>query len=90
MHYADSLAQVIISQHGQLRENDHKLIESVVNGDSGYKALLIFDGYELYKRGTNEDIDKAIEWGLGNAVIVITASGEFGNLEETMDAVVTR
>ena len=88
VHCNDSLAKVIISQHGHLHDSDQKLIESLLNGDCGDQVLLILDGYEQYT-GSNKDIDKAIEWGLGKTVIFITASGEFGKLEKTMDAVVT-
>ena len=84
-----SIANAIITQHGQLRDSDEELIESILIGDTEHNALLILDGYDMYKRGTNVAIDKAIESGLGNTVIMITAPDEEGILRKSTDAVVT-
>ena len=89
IRFKRSIANAIITQHGQLRDSDEELIESILIGDTEHKALLILDGYDMYKRGTNTAIDKAIESGLGNTVIMITATDEEGILRKSTDAVVT-
>ena len=48
-------------------------IKSILNGETNHKVLLLLDGYDEYSRGTNHDIDKAIESKLGNCFIILTS-----------------
>ena len=67
-----SLAEVIKYQHN-LDEicTDH--IRSVIKGETNHKVLLLLDGYDEYKNGTNKDIDKAIESKIGNCFLILTS-----------------
>ena len=48
-------------------------IKSILNGETNHKVLLLLDGYDEYLRGTNKDIDKAIESKLGNCFLILTS-----------------
>ena len=46
---------------------------SVIRAGSRGKVLLMFDGYDNYVRGTNDDIDSAIENTIGDCFLIVTA-----------------
>ena len=76
LRYVDqnsSLAELIIKQHPQFKDTDTKFINAILNGEENYKVLLIFDGYDEYKPGTNKDIDNAIENSIGNCFLILTS-----------------
>ena len=76
LRYADkksSLAELIIKQHGKLEERDREHIESILRGKTTHRVLLLLDGYDEYKPGTNESIDRAIEHSVGNCFLILTS-----------------
>ena len=44
--------------------------------------LLLFDGYDEYKPGTNQDIDEAIESTIGDCLLILTSRPE--NIDEDL------
>ena len=75
LRYVDkksSLAQIIKSQHN-LRKVNTKYIESILEGETNHKVLLLLDGYDEYKRGANKDIDEEIESKIGNCFLILTS-----------------
>lgn len=78
LRYADkesSLAELIISQHNRLevRKIQTTKIKAIIEGDTKHKTLLMLDGYDEYKPGTNKDIDDAIEKTVGTSVLILTS-----------------
>ena len=67
------LAQVIIDQHEELDEEDKEYVEAMLSRKTKQKVLLLLDGYDEYTAGTNKQIDKAIESGIGNCFTVLTS-----------------
>ena len=45
----------------------------ILKGKSNHRVLLLLDGYDEYKPGTNNDIDRAIEHSIGNCFLVLTS-----------------
>ena len=75
LRYVDktsSMAQIIKSQHN-LRKVSTEHIESILEGETNHKVLLLLDGYDEYKGGTNKDIDDAIENRIGNCFLILTS-----------------
>ena len=72
MDKTSSLAQIIKFQHN-LRQVDTRHIESILEGETNHKVLLLLDGYDEYRRGTNKDIDDAIENKIGNCLLILTS-----------------
>ena len=68
-----SLAEIITSQHGKLKRKDLKYVESILEGDTQYRTLLLIDGYDEYQRGMNHEIDEAIESGIGDCFLILTS-----------------
>ena len=44
-----------------------------MEGDTKHRVLLLLDGYDEYKPGTNDDIDSAIESTIGNCFLILTS-----------------
>ena len=72
MDKTSSLPQIIKSQHN-LRKVKPEHIESILEGETNHKVLLLLDGYDEYKRGTNKEIDDAIENKIGNCFLILTS-----------------
>ena len=69
------LERVIIEQH-DLGEKNVK--ESQIQATlKSSKSLLIFDGYDEYKKGTNSDIDAAISGRRGGSFVLITSRPDY-------------
>ncbi len=76
----EPLEQIIIDQHGRLKTENVSQSEMkvILNGGTNGKILLIFDGYDEYTKGCNEDIDEIIMNGKDNCLIVLSSrSGDF-------------
>ena len=67
------LAELIVAQHEKLEHGDIKHIEAILKGKTRHKILLIMDGYDEYKPGTNKEIDRAIESTIGNCFLILTS-----------------
>ena len=68
-----SLIDIIRKQHGGLKGCTDEYTESIIEGDTGHRVLLMLDGYNEYKPGTNDDIDQAIEYSIGNCFLILTS-----------------
>ena len=70
---SSTLAQLIVAQHGKLKPEDIANITAIVGGKTNHRILLLLDGYDEYKPGTNSDIDRAIEYSIGNCFLILTS-----------------
>ena len=68
-----NLAQIIINQHVYLDGIDPNFITSILKGRTNHNVLLLIDGYDEYSPGTNQDIDKLVNQGIGNCLIILTS-----------------
>ena len=67
------LEQIILKQHGLTGKNiPESQIRSILEGESG-RVLLLLDGYDEYREGTNADIDDAIENSIGECFVILTS-----------------
>ena len=67
------LQQIIIKQHGLKGKNiPESQIRSILDGEFG-KVLLLIDGYDEYAKGTNDDLDTAIEDTIGECFLILTS-----------------
>ena len=80
LRYVDktaSLAQLIINQHVYLEDADPNFITLILKGKTKHNVLLLLDGYDEYSPGTNQDIDKLVNQGIGNCLIILTSRPGF-------------
>ena len=70
-----SLANVIKQQHKQLKDVPTEKIQSILQGNTEkeVRVALLFDGYDEYQPGSNKEIDKVLESGVGNCFLVLTS-----------------
>ena len=74
------LEQIIIDQHGRLKTENvsPSEVKTILNGGTNGKILLIFDGYDEYTEGCNEDIDEILVNGKDNCLVLLSSrSGDF-------------
>ena len=66
------LEEIILQQHGKMRtmgvSKEH--IKKIIREK---RALILFDGYDEYMKGTNTDIDNAITNSLGSCFMLVTS-----------------
>ena len=67
-----SLEELIIRQHSRLKSKNvpRDQISAILQKK---KVLLLFDGYDEYKKGTNTAIDDAITNTIGNCFVIVTS-----------------
>ena len=73
MKRGQSLVEIIRKQHGGLKQVTNDYIESLLEGETRHRVLLMLDGYDEYKPATNDDIDRAIESTIGNCFLILTS-----------------
>ena len=73
MKKGPSLIEIIKKQHDGLKRVANEYIESILEGETNHKVLLMLDGYDEYKPGTNDDIDRTIELTIGNCFLILTS-----------------
>ena len=66
------LEEIILQQHGRMR-NMGVSKEQIKSFIQKKKVLILLDGYDEYKKGTNTDIDNAITDSLGGCFILVTS-----------------
>ena len=66
-----TLVDIIRKQHDLKCSPEY--VESILYGKTKHRVLLMLDGYNEYKPGTNIEIDKAIELGIGNCSVIVTS-----------------
>ena len=76
-----TLAELIVDQHESLEKDDIKHIEAILKGKTNQRVLLIMDGYDEYKPGSNKDIDRAIEVTIGNCFLILTSRPDLPSKE---------
>ena len=75
-----SLEEIIMKQHGRLETENvsPSEVKAILQGETNSNILLMFDGYDEYSEGTNEDIDKILLNGKDNCMIIVSSrSGNF-------------
>ena len=72
MNKEGTLAQLVQVQHS-LEDTPTTHIENILEGKTKHKVLIILDGYDEYKRGTNKSVDAAIENTVGNCLLLVTS-----------------
>ena len=85
------LAEVIKSQHDQLNKVSTEHIIAIIEGETKNKVLLLLDGYDEYKPGTNREIDTAIDKTIGNSFLLLTSRPGYVSqpVKDKMDGEVT-
>ena len=70
-----SIEQLVIKQHKRLKAKKiaAEKVKSILEGTVRSKVLVMFDGYDEYKKGTNTDIDAAISDTIGDCFILVTS-----------------
>ena len=84
LRYADktsSLAELIVKQHEKLEVDDIQNIQSILKGKTKYRVLLILDGYDEYKPGSNKDIDRTIKATIGKCFLILTSRPDLPSKE---------
>ena len=66
------LEEIILQQHGRMR-NMGISKEKIKSFIQEKKVLILLDGYDEYRKGTNTDIDNAITDTLGSCFILVTS-----------------
>ena len=56
-----------------LEKEDIPLLQDLLKGTTKYKVLLLLDGYDEYIRGTNTELDRAIEKTIGKCFVLLTS-----------------
>ena len=86
-----SLPELIVNQHDKLKSNHVSQIRAILEGKTKHKVALLLDGYDEYKRGTNKEIDEAIESGIGNCFLLLTSRPGYveKDIQDRMDGAVT-
>ena len=66
------LEEIILQQNGRMRNMgvSKEKIKSLIQNK---KVLILLDGYDEYRKGTNTDIDNAITDSLGGCFILVTS-----------------
>ncbi len=76
----EPLEHIIIQQHGRLeteRVSPYE-VKIILQNETRGNILLMFDGYDEYTHGTNDDIDKLLLHGKDNFLILVSSrSGDF-------------
>ena len=73
MEDTSSLAELVVAQHKQLKQRHAERVKSILEGDTNHNVMLLLDGYDEYKKGTNTAIDNAIESMVGNCFLILTS-----------------
>ena len=69
------IEQLIIKQHRRMkaRRVSAEKVKSILERTAKCKVLLLFDGYDEYKKGTNTDIDDAISDTIGDCFVIVSS-----------------
>ncbi len=76
----EPLEEIIMKQHGRLKSENVSPTEvkAILHGQYNGHILLIFDGYDEYTEGCNEEIDTLLQNGKDNCMIIVSSrSGDF-------------
>ena len=70
-----NLIDIIKRQHERLHDVPTEKIKSILEGKTGKqtRVALLFDGYDEYQPGSNKEIDKVLESGIGSCFVVLTS-----------------
>ncbi len=76
----EPLEHIIMQQHGRLETEkvSPSEVKAILEGETNSQILLMFDGYDEYTRGINDDIDKLSMHGRDNCYVIVSSrSGDF-------------
>ena len=74
---SSSLTQLITNQHVYLDDIDPDFMTFILKGKTNHRVLLLLDGYDEYTPGTNKDMDKVINQGVGKSFTILTSRPGF-------------
>ncbi len=69
-----------MQQHGRLitEKVSPSEVKAILHGETNSNILLMFDGYDEYSEGCNEDIDNILRHGKDNCLVIVSSrSGDF-------------
>ena len=70
-----TLVEIIQNSHSRFNKDEipQHHVKLILKGATKSRVLLMLDGYELYEKGTNFDIDNAVSKTLGYCLLLITS-----------------
>ena len=80
VEFDEPLEKIIMQQHGRLRSENvsPSEVKAIIKGETKSNILLMFDGYDEYTKGTNDDIDDLLINGKDRCLILVSSrSGDF-------------
>ena len=91
MDKISSLADLIIAQDDQLDEEDKDHLTAILKGKNNHRVMILRDGYDEDKPGTNQDIDNAIDSTMGKCLSIVTSLPRYLNdhVRNKMDREIT-
>ena len=80
----EDIENIIVEQHKGLKGNGVQPaeIKTILRGPCSQRVVLIFDGHDEYKGGTNSDIDNAITKDYLRSCLIILSSRETESLSQ--------
>ena len=84
-----SLVEIVKNQHDMLQEVPNELVEKILYGYTKHKVLILLDGYDEYKAGSNMDIDITVMESMRKCFFILTSRPGYisQDLRDRMDAV---
>ena len=79
----------LVRAHMSLSLASHHNLQTILEGSTKHKVLLILDGYDKYVPGTNISIDRVVELGLSSGSVILTCClGKYlsSDIRSQMDA----
>ena len=78
VHFDEDIENIIVEQHKGLKGNGVQPaeIKTILRGPSSQRVVIIYDGHDEYKRGTNSDIDNSITKDYLRTCMIILSSRE--------------
>ncbi len=76
----EPLEHIIMQQHGRLHTEkvSPSELKAILEGETNSNILLMFDGFDEYTKGLNNDIDNLLYHGKDNCFVILSSrSGDF-------------
>ena len=70
-----------MAQHEKLEHDDIKYILAILSVKTQHSVLLILDGHDEYKPGSNKEIDRPIESTIDNCFLILTSRPDLPSKE---------
>ena len=81
------LEEIVVNQHRRFeaRRVQKADIKAILEGSTGSKVLLLFDGYDEYQQGINIHVDTAISSTVGDCSLILTSASGMHLKKEDRD-----